>query len=83
MKIKTREELVAILTDGWKNEIIVNINKVSFLTNETKIYFDKTVDNIPNNFIKIYTNDGTFICGIIASNIISVFTNQTYEVALC
>lgn len=83
MTIKTREELVAILTDGWKNEVAVNINKVSFLTNETKIYFDKTVDNIPYNFIKIYTNDGTFICGIIASNIISVFTNQTYEVALC
>lgn len=83
MTIKTREELVAILTDGWKNEVAVNINKVSFLTNETKIYFDKTVDNIPNNFIKIYTNDGTFICGIIASNIISVFTSQTYEVALC
>lgn len=83
MTIKTREELVAILTDGWKNEVAVNINKVSFLTNETKIYFDKTVDNITNNFIKIYTNDGTFICGIIASNIISVFTNQTYEVALC
>lgn len=83
MTIKTREELVAILTDGWKNEVAVNINKVSFLTNETKIYFEKTVDNISNNFIKIYTNDGTFICGIIASNIISVFTSQTYEVALC
>ena len=83
MTIKTREELVAILTDGWKNEVAVNINKVSFLTNETKIYFDKTVDDIPNNFIKIYNNDGTFICGIIASNVISVFTSQTYEVALC
>ena len=83
MTIKTREELVAILTDGWKNEVAVNINKVSFLTNETKIYFDKTVDDIPNNFIKIYNNDGTFICGIITSNVISVFTSQTYEVALC
>ena len=83
MTIKTREELVAILTDGWKNEVAVNINKISFLTNETKIYFNKTIDNIPNNFIKIYNNDGTFICGIIASNIISVFTSQTYEVALC
>lgn len=83
MTIKTREELTAILTDGWKNEVAVNINKISFFTSETKIYFDKTVDNIPNNFIKIYTNDGTFICGIIASNIISVFTSQTYEVALC
>lgn len=83
MTIKTREELAAILKDGWKNEVVVNINIVSFLTNETKIYFYKTVDNIPNNFIKICTNDGTFICGIIASEIKSVFTNQTYEVALC
>lgn len=83
MTIKTRKELVAILTDGWKNEVAVNINNVSFLTNETKIYFSKTVDDIPNNFIKIYSNDGTFISGIIASNIISVFTGQTYEVALC
>ena len=82
MTIKTRKELVAILTDGWKNEVSVNINKVSFLTNETKIYFDKTVDNTPNNFIKIYTNDGTFIGGIIASNITSVFTNESYEVVL-
>lgn len=78
MTIKTRKELVAILTDGWKNEVVVNINKVSFLTNETKIYFSKTVDDIPNNFIKIYNNDGTFISGII-----SVFTGQSYEVAIC
>lgn len=83
MKIKTREELVTILTDGWKNEVSVNINKISFLTNETKIYFDKTVDKTPNNFIEIYTNDGSFICGIIATNIETVFTNQTYEVVLC
>ena len=82
MTIKTREELVAILSDGWKNEAAVNINKVSFLTSETKIYFDKTVDSISNNFIKICSNDGAFICGIIASNIISVFTNRTYEVIL-
>lgn len=83
MKIKTRNELVEILTEGWKNEIFVNINNITFLTDETKIYFDKTVNTIQNNFIKICNNDGTFVCGIIASNIKGVFIGQFYEVALC
>lgn len=82
MKIKTRKELVAILTEGWKNEVSVNINGIAFLTNETKLYFNSTVDKTPDNFIKIHSNDGTFISGIIATNITSIFTDQTYEVVL-
>ena len=82
MTIKTREKLVAILTDGWKNEVVVNINEISFLTNETKIYFDKTTDETPNNFIKIYSNDGAFICGIISSHIKSISTDHSYKVIL-
>ena len=33
MKIKTRKDLVRILTEGWKNEVSVNINEITFLTN--------------------------------------------------
>lgn len=83
MKIKTRKDLVRILTEGWKNEVSVNINGISFLTNETKLYFDSTTDKTPNNFIKIHSNDGTFIGGIIATNIVSIFTSHSYEVVLC
>lgn len=83
MKIKTRNELASILTDGWKNELVVNINDISFLTDETKICFGKNTDKTLNNFIKIYTNDGSFICGIIITNIVSISTTQTYKVALC
>lgn len=83
MIIKTRKDLVRILTEGWKNEISVNINNISFLTDETKLYFDSTTDKTPNNFIKIYSNDDSFISGIIATNIVSLFTNHRYEVVLC
>lgn len=83
MKIKTRKDLVRILTKGWENEVSVNINGVAFLTNETKLYFVNTIDKTPKNFIKICSNDGTFIGGIIATNIVSIFTDHSYEVVLC
>lgn len=81
MKIKTRKDLVRILTEGWKNEVSVNINEIAFLTNMTKISITSTSDGTENNYIAVTDNEGALMCGTLAKNITSIFTNDYYKVS--
>lgn len=80
MTIKTRNELVAILTDAWKKELIVNINGIIFFTLDTDISFIPTTDGTPNNYMAIY-KDNVMIGGLIVNHITHIFTDTMYKLS--
>ena len=82
MKIKTRKELVAILTEGWKNEVCVSINGFSFLTNMTMISITSTCDGIADNYVAVSDKEGALMGGTLAKNITSIFSNEYFEVSI-